>query len=445
LKGGLRRQLSISETDWTPLSERLRPKEFDDIVGQEHLTGKKGIIRGAVDSGKLFSMILYGPPGTGKTTIGEIIRSKLGNDYHFEFFSASLQGTADLKKHFAHGERLKRVGQQLVLFVDEIHRLNKSQQDVFLPVTEKGIIILIGATTENPSFEVNPALLSRCRLVILKGLKDSDISALLNKALEKDLILKKSGVTVDGEVIEVIAQSSGGDARIALNLLDTLVESAAALDKPVLDLEVMNELSVLPAGRYTKKGEEHYDIVSAFIKSLRGSDPDAALYYMLRMLEGGEDPKFIARRMVIFSSEDIGLSDPMALVIANAAFQAVNNVGLPECILNLSEAAIYLSVATKSNRTYLAMVKAQEKVKTTPNLEIPLKLRNPVTKMMKELGYGKGYNYPHNSGGFSREYYLPEPIKEEVFYVPGNSGKEKFLFERLRSLWKGMKNYPEEE
>jgi putative ATPase len=437
--------LSISETNWSPLSERLRPREFDDVVGQEHLTGNKGIIRGAVESGKLFSMILYGPPGTGKTTIGEIIKSKLGNRYHFEFFSASLQGIADLKKHFEHGERLKRVGQQLVLFVDEIHRLNKSQQDVFLPVTEKGLIILIGATTENPSFEVNPALLSRCRLVILKNLKQEDIANLLRKAMVKDSLLRESCVKVNEDVIDVISQSSGGDARIALNLLDTLVESAAALDRPVLDLEVMNELSVLPSGRYTKKGEEHYDLISAFIKSMRGSDPDAALYYMLRMLEGGEDPKFIARRMVIFSSEDIGLSDPMALVVANAAFEAVNNVGLPECKLNLSEAAIYLSVATKSNRTYSAMSKAQESVKKTPNLEVPMKLRNAVTKVMKEMGYGKGYNYPHSSGGFSREFYLPESIKEEVFYVPGESGKEKLVLQRLRSLWKGMKNYPEEK
>jgi len=437
--------LSISETNWSPLSERLRPRKFDDVVGQEHLTGNKGIIRGAVESGKLFSMILYGPPGTGKTTIGEIIKSKLGNRYHFEFFSASLQGIADLKKHFEHGERLKRVGQQLVLFVDEIHRLNKSQQDVFLPVTEKGLIILIGATTENPSFEVNPALLSRCRLVILKNLKQEDIANLLRKAMVKDSLLRESCVKVNEDVIDVISQSSGGDARIALNLLDTLVESAAALDRPVLDLEVMNELSVLPSGRYTKKGEEHYDLISAFIKSMRGSDPDAALYYMLRMLEGGEDPKFIARRMVIFSSEDIGLSDPMALVVANAAFEAVNNVGLPECKLNLSEAAIYLSVATKSNRTYSAMSKAQESVKKTPNLEVPLKLRNAVTKVMKEMGYGKGYNYPHSSGGFSREFYLPESIKEEVFYVPGESGKEKLVLQRLRSLWKGMKNYPEEK
>jgi len=437
--------LSISETNWSPLSERLRPREFDDVVGQEHLTGNKGIIRGAVESGKLFSMILYGPPGTGKTTIGEIIKSKLGNRYHFEFFSASLQGIADLKKHFEHGERLKRVGQQLVLFVDEIHRLNKSQQDVFLPVTEKGLIILIGATTENPSFEVNPALLSRCRLVILKNLKQEDIANLLRKAMVKDSLLRESCVKVNEDVIDVISQSSGGDARIALNLLDTLVESAAALDRPVLDLEVMNELSVLPSGRYTKKGEEHYDLISAFIKSMRGSDPDAALYYMLRMLEGGEDPKFIARRMVIFSSEDIGLSDPMALVVANAAFEAVNNVGLPECKLNLSEAAIYLSVATKSNRTYSAMSKAQESVKKTPNLEVPMKLRNAVTKVMNEMGYGKGYNYPHSSGGFSREFYLPESIKEEVFYVPGESGKEKLVLQRLRSLWKGMKNYPEEK
>ncbi|HOI63090.1 MAG TPA: replication-associated recombination protein A [Mesotoga sp.] len=436
--------MSISETNWKPLSERIRPRTFDDLVGQEHLAGKKGIIRGAVESGRLFSMILYGPPGTGKTTIGELIRAYLGNNYHFEFFSASLQGTADLKKHFSHGERLKAVGQQLVLFVDEIHRLNKSQQDVFLPVTERGTIVLIGATTENPSFEVNPALLSRCRLVILKQLNAADILRLLSRALERDTFLSTSGVSVDNEVLEVISGSSGGDARIALNLLDTLVESAAALEREKLDLELMNELSVLPSGRYTKKGEEHYDIASAFIKSMRGSDPDAALYYMIRMLEGGEDPKFIARRMVIFSSEDIGLSDPMALVIAISAFEAVNSVGLPECILNLSEAAIYLSVATKSNRVNEAMMTTRDRVRNTPNLPVPLKLRNAVTNMMKGLGYGKDYHYPHDSGGFSKEYYLPEEIKQEIYYKPGNIGKERQVAERLRTLWKGLKEYPEE-
>lgn len=430
--------------NWSPLSERIRPRTFDDLAGQEHLTGKKGIIRGAVESGRLFSMILYGPPGTGKTTLGELIRAGLSSKYHFEFFSASLQGTADLKKHFLHGERLKAIGQQLVLFVDEIHRLNKSQQDVFLPVTEKGIIILIGATTENPSFEVNPALLSRCRLVILKQLGKDDIVGLMKRALEVDEILKVSGVAISEEVLEVIAQSCGGDARIALNLLDTLVESSVALDRDRLDLALMNELSIMPSGRYTKKGEEHYDTISAFIKSMRGSDPDAALYYMMRMIEGGEDPKFIARRMVIFASEDIGLSDPMALVIATSAFAAVDCIGLPECVLNLSEAAIYLSVATKSNSVNEAMIAARERVKDTPNLAVPLKLRNAATKMMKGLGYGKNYNYPHESGGFSREYYLPEGLEREIYYRPGKSGKERYVAERLKTIWEGLKEYREE-
>lgn len=390
-------------------------------------------------------MILYGPPGTGKTTIGELIRSRLGKDYHFEFFSASLQGTADLKKHFAHGEQLKALGQQMVLFVDEIHRLNKSQQDVFLPVTESGTIVLIGATTENPSFEVNPALLSRCRLVILKQLNESDILQLLHKALERDTILKASNVEVASEVLQVISHSSGGDARIALNLLDTLVESAAALERRKLDLELMNELSVLPSGRYTKRGEEHYDLISAFIKSMRGSDPDAALYYMLRMLEGGEDPKFISRRMIIFSSEDIGLSDPMALIMATSAFEAVTSVGLPECVLNLSQAAVYLSVATKSNSINNAMLNARERVKDTPNLPVPLKLRNPVSELMKKLGYGKQYNYPHETGGFSREYYLPDEIRKEVYYRPGKNGRELHINERLKNMWKGFKEYDEEK
>lgn len=437
--------MTFSEKNWIPLSERLRPEAFDDIVGQPHLTGERGIIRKAVESARLFSMILYGPPGTGKTTIGRIISGLLPPEYEIVFFSASLQGTADLKKIFSRAEQLKRHRRQLVLFVDEIHRLNKAQQDVFLPVVESGTIVLIGATTENPSFEINPALLSRCRLVIFRQLSSRDILQLLETALARDTMLKDMGIEVGETVLDVISENSGGDARIALNLLDTLCDSAYAMNRPLLDLELMNELSTLPTGRYSKKGEEHYDLASAFIKSIRGSDPDAALYYMHRMLESGEDPKFLARRMVILASEDIGLADPMALLVAVAAFEAVEKVGLPECALNLSEAAIYLSISPKSNRVYLAMSDAKETVKSTVNEPVPLHLRNPVTDMMKKLDYGKGYVYPHNTGGFYERYYLPDRIKSKVFYKPSDIGKEKSVKERLKRLWKQLKKYDQNE
>jgi len=433
--------LSSSETNWKPLSERLRPEHFDDVVGQYHLTGKNGIIRKALEKRKLFSMILYGAPGTGKTTIGHLIEKNLPDNHEYLYFSATSQRTGELKQLFQRAEQLKRYGTQMVLFVDEIHRLNKAQQDIFLPVTEKGTIILIGATTENPSFEVNPALLSRCRLIILKELKTEDLTKLLKKAIHKDRIIQEYDLNIEEEVLKVIAESAGGDARIALNLLDTLCDTAHALKRKAIDVEFLREFSVLPGGRYTKKGEEHYDLASAFIKSMRGSDPDASVYYMLRMLEGGEDPKFLARRMIIFASEDIGLADPMALVVANAAFQAVEKVGLPECSLNLTEAAIYLSIAPKSNAVIRARNAAFKVIREKPNVPVPLKLRNPVTKMMKKLGYGKDYQYPHDKGGFTREMYLPKELSQMVFYEPGNTGHERKVKERLLSLWKGLKRY----
>jgi putative ATPase len=436
--------LSTSETSWKPLSERVRPKSLDEIVGQQHLTGSKGIIRQFLEKEKLFSMILYGPPGSGKTTIGEIIRNNLSLDYEYIYFSATTRKTGEFKKIFERARALKKHGKQMILFVDEIHRLNKAQQDIFLPVTESGTVVLIGATTENPSFEVNSALLSRCRLIILKKLDENNIVELLEKALEIDEILRKKRLTIHNDVLEIIAQNSGGDARIALNILDTLSESAEGLEKKSVDVELMKELSLIPGGRYSKKGEEHYDLISAFIKSIRGSDPDAALYYMMRMIEGGEDPKFIARRMIIFASEDIGLADPTALLIAVACFEAVERIGLPECTLNLAEGVIYLSVAIKSNSVIEARDKAKKKAREKPNVPVPLKLRNPVTDMMKKMDYGKNYTYPHSVGGFSLERYLPEELKNEIFFNPANKGKEKFIRERLSKLWGDLKDYGDE-
>ncbi len=436
--------MSTSEVNWKPLSERVRPKSLDEIVGQKHLAGKKGIIRQFLEKEKLFSMILYGPPGSGKTTLGEIIKNNLSMKYEYIYFSATTRKTGEFKKIFERARALKKYGKQMILFVDEIHRLNKAQQDIFLPVTESGTVVLIGATTENPSFEINSALLSRCRLVVLKKLDENNIVELLETALKVDEELKKKKLDIHHDVLEIIAQNSGGDARIALNILDTLSESAEGLEKNSVDIELMKELSLIPGGRYSKKGEEHYDLISAFIKSLRGSDPDAALYYMMRMIEGGEDPKFIARRMIIFASEDVGLADPTALLIAIACFEAVERIGLPECTLNLAEGVIYLAVAIKSNSVIEARDKAKSMAQKKPNIPVPLKLRNPVTEMMKQMDYGKGYTYPHSVGGFSLERYLPEELKDAIFFRPGDKGKEKYIKERLSKLWKNMKNYGDE-
>ncbi|MDI3516681.1 MAG: putative ATPase [Thermotogota bacterium] len=333
-----------------------------------------------------------------------------------------------------------------VLFVDEIHRLNKGQQDFFLPLVETETITLIGATTENPGFEINPALLSRCKVLVFKVLSEDDLVTIQKRALEKDEYLKSLGVEVEEELIRRIAQMSGGDARFALTTLEMVMEFASAEGKNRATIELLSTL--LESGRQLtsrKKSDEHYDLISAFIKSLRGSDPDAALYYLVRMIDAGEDPRFIARRMIILASEDVGMADPMALLIAVAAAQAVEHVGLPECVLNLAQAAVYLSVTPKSNAVYLGVSKAKEAVKEHPEAQVPFKLRNPVTRMMKEWGYGKDYHYPHDYGGFVKENYLPEELKGRVFYHPSDSGKEKQVAEQLRRMWSGFKEYKKDK
>ena len=427
--------------NWKPLSERLRPEKVEDVFGQDHLTGQKGILTKVIQNKNFYSMIFYGPPGTGKTTVGKIIGKNLPLGFELVYFSAALQGTQDLKKLFLRAEQMKNYGGQMIILIDEIHRLNKAQQDVLLHHTETGIVIIIGCTTENPSFEINSALLSRCRLIIFKKLTPETIIKLLNSAINKDDVLSKIEIEIEKDVLQIIAENCEGDARSALNLLETLLETADSLDKKILDIDTLNELAVLPAGRYSKKGEEHYDLISAFIKSMRGSDPDAALFYMAKMLAGGEDPKYIARRMIILASEDIGLADPMSLVIATSAFKAVEQIGLPECKLNLAEAAIYLSVAPKSNSTYKALNLAEETMKNNINLEVPLKLRNPVTNLLEKMNYGKGYVYPHKFGGYYKTNYLPDEIKNLIFYVPSGNGREKPIKERLINLWKGHKDY----
>ncbi|HBT38778.1 MAG: replication-associated recombination protein A [Pseudothermotoga sp.] len=408
----------------------MRPKDLDELVGQEHVLGENGVLRRALESGSIFSCILYGPPGCGKSSIAELIRKYVDAEYHS--LSGSLHGAAEIKQVLSRAQELKKYGKRTILFIDEIHRLNKAQQDLLLSRVEDGTIVLIGATTENPSFEIIAPLLSRCRVIQLKPLTPEDLLKIMKRAIETDELFR-SGVEIEEEVLSYIARESNGDARYALNTLETIVEATLSKGLKKLRLEDLAKLSPSKILTYTE--ENHYDLASAFIKSLRGSDPDAALYYMVRMLESGEDPRFIARRMIILASEDIGLADPFALVIAVSAAQAVEHVGMPECALNLAEAAIYLATAPKSNSTYEALSRAKELVEKTKDVEVPLFLRNPVTKLMKNMGYGKGYVYPHDVGGFVRRSYMPEGLEDVRLYVPKDVGKESTIKKKLEQLW----------
>ncbi|MFN4190924.1 MAG: replication-associated recombination protein A [Pseudothermotoga sp.] len=423
-----------------PLAERVRPKNIEDLVGQNHVMGKDGILRKALEKGTIFSCILYGPPGCGKSSIAELIRKYVNAEFYA--FSGALHGAAEIKQAMNRAQEMRRYGKQTVVFIDEIHRLNKAQQDLLLSKVEDGTITLVGATTENPSFEIIPPLLSRCRVIFLKPLSNDDLVRIMKKALVVDQKIANYGISVNEEVFESIAQLSQGDARFALNALEMAIETAKNMNEKVLDSKVLQaSTSYKPQGY---RSEEHYDFASAFIKSLRGSDPDAALYYMMRMIEAGEDPKFIARRMVILASEDIGLAEPMALLVAVAAAQAVEYVGLPECVLNLTQAAIYLAAAPKSNSVYLAVQAAKEIAKQSANLQVPLFLRNPVTKMMKNVGYGDGYIYPHEVGGFVKRSYMPDELRKIKIYVPKEIGKEVNIKKRLEELW-GKEKYSQEE
>ncbi len=421
-----------------PLAERVRPKSLDDLIGQTHVMGKDGILRKALQKGTIFSCILYGPPGCGKSSIGELIRRYV--DAEFYLLSGALHGANEIKQMLNRAQEMKKYGRQTVLFIDEIHRLNKAQQDVLLSKVEDGTIILVGATTENPSFEVIPPLLSRCRVIFLKPLSNEELIQIMKRALIVDEKISSYNISVTDDVLMTIAGMSQGDARFALNTLEMAIENARISKISVVDLQKLQSLIGSKAAGYRK--EDHYDFASAFIKSLRGSDPDAALYYMMRMIELGEDPRFIARRMVILASEDVGLADPMALLVAVSAAQAVEHVGLPECVLNLAEAAIYLAAAPKSNSVYLAVERAKKIVKQSANVQVPLFLRNPVTKMMKDAGYGEGYVYPHEVGGFVRRSYLPDELKRLKIYIPKEIGKEVNIKKRLVELW-GEEKYKE--
>ncbi|MCF2219571.1 replication-associated recombination protein A [Chryseobacterium sp. PS-8] len=416
-----------------PLAEKLRPKTLDDVLGQEHLTGEKGTIRKMLENNSLNSLIFWGPPGTGKTTLAEIISEKSGRKFYK--LSAVSSGVKDVRDVIEDAKKQNLFsGKSPILFIDEIHRFNKSQQDSLLHAVEKGWIVLIGATTENPSFEVVSALLSRSQVYVLKALSYEKLEELIDTASERYNQDEKTSFKIIEK--EAFIQYSGGDARKLINSVELVLNQYKNSKKSEIKnedvLEVLQETMAL----YDKNGEQHYDIISAFIKSMRGSDPNGAVYWLARMIAGGEDIKFIARRMLILASEDIGLANPNALVIANNCFQAVNVIGNPEARIILSETAVYLAVSPKSNSTYMAINEALALVKKTGNLPVPLHLRNAPTKLMKDLDYGKEYKYAHSyEGNFVDQSFLPEEIKEIKLYEPGNNATEKKIYEELKKKW----------
>ena len=425
-------------TPQTPLAERLRPNNFDDYVGQEHLIGKNSTLRNVIEKGIIPSMIFWGPPGVGKTTLANIIANYTKQPFYT--LSAINSGVKDIREIIDKAKSQQLFGtKNPVLFIDEIHRFSKSQQDSLLGAVEKGTVTLIGATTENPSFEVISALLSRCQVYILKEQTKEDLTKLLHIALTKDEFLSKKKINI--LEYEALLQLSGGDARKLLNTLEIVVnnfetEPIDITNDKVIDIVQQNMV------RYDKTGDQHYDIISAYIKSIRGSDPNAAVYWLARMLEGGEDPKFIARRLLILSSEDIGNANPTALVIANNCFQAINVIGMPEARIILSQATIYLATSPKSNASYQAINEAMDLVRKTGNLSVPLHIRNAPTKLMKDIGYGANYAYSHSyEGNFKAQEYLPDEIKNAKFYEPGKNAKEDSIRKFLKDNWKDKYNY----
>lgn len=413
-----------------PLAERMRPNTIDDIVGQEHITGKGSILRTSLENGSIPSMILWGPPGVGKTTLANVITQTLRAPY-FQL-SAISSGVKEVREVIEQAKELQRA----VLFIDEIHRFNKSQQDALLGAVEKGTIRLIGATTENPSFEVNAALLSRCQVYVLKALDKEKLVQLLEEAIQKDEQLKAKNIQL--QETEALISLSGGDGRKLLNLLEIVVQSGVT---EITD-EAVQKVAQKKIALYDKSGEQHYDIVSAFIKSMRGSDPNGAVYWLARMIEGGEDVKFIARRMLIFASEDIGNANPNALLLANGTFDAVSKIGYPESRIILSQCATYLASSPKSNAAYEAIAKAQKAVAQHGDLSVPLHLRNAPTKLMKQMDYGKDYQYSHlGENNFIEQEYLPAPLVNTPFYIPGNNARENEIKKFLKERWKGKYGY----
>ncbi|MEI6049205.1 MAG: replication-associated recombination protein A [Bacteroidota bacterium] len=425
-----------------PLAERLRPKELGEFCGQEHLVGRNSVLRKVIESGNIPSFILWGPPGVGKTTLAGIIANTLKRP--FFHLSAVHSGVKDVRETIEKAKKQQFFNQpNPILFIDEIHRFNKSQQDSLLSAVEQGIITLIGATTENPSFEVISPLLSRCQVYVMNPLTEDELVQLMNKALKKDSYLAAYDIEITEN--EAFIRVSGGDARKLYNALELVVNSEAneaSSEKIIINNEKVLKHVQKNLALYDKNGEQHYDIISAFIKSLRGSDPNAAVYWLARMVEGGEDPKFIARRMLILAAEDIGLANPNALLLAQACFEAVNVIGWPESRIILSEAAIYLATSPKSNSSYMAIEDAIGTVKSEGDLPVPLNIRNAPTKLMKNLGYGKDYRYAHSyPGNFIPDNFLPDELKGTIFYDPGVNAKEEEIRKRLLIMWKDVYNY----
>ena len=421
-----------------PLAERMRPRSLDNYIGQKHLVGPNAVLRNAISNKNIPSMIFWGPPGVGKTTLAFIISNSLNRP--FFNLSAINSGVKDIREVIDKAQAVQSAGgEQPILFIDEIHRFSKSQQDSLLGAVEKGLVTLIGATTENPSFEVISALLSRCQVYILKPIEKEDLIQLINTSLQEDLVLKGKNIQI--KEYEALLRLSGGDARKLLNLLE-LVSNSEELQSKAADNELVLKLVQQNLALYDKSGEQHYDIISAFIKSIRGSDPNAAVYWLARMIEGGEDPKFIARRLLILASEDIGNANPNALLLANNCFQAVSVIGWPESRIILSQTVTYLASSAKSNAAYMAINEAQTLVKQTGDLPVPLHLRNAPTKLMKNIGYGKDYKYSHSyTGNFIEQEFLPEQISGTKLYDPGDNQSENKLREKLRANWKNKYKY----
>ena len=420
-----------------PLAEQLRPKTLDEYLGQQHLIGEGAILRNAIESGNIPSMILWGPPGVGKTTLANIIAERM--DMSFFSLSAINSGVKDVREVI---QRAKMLPRQAILFIDEIHRFSKSQQDSLLGAVEQGIIRLIGATTENPSFEVISPLLSRCQVYILKPLEKEELNKLLQQAVEAMAV--RTGRKIKVKETEAFLRISGGDARKLLNAVELVVSTLSARRKGALVLDNEKVLEIVQQNLvfYDKGGEQHYDIISAFIKSIRGSDPNAAVYWLARMIEGGEDPKFIARRLLILAAEDIGNANPNALLLANTCFDAINKIGWPEGRIILSQTAIYLATSPKSNASYMAIKAAQQKVQQSGNLPVPLHLRNAPTKLMKDIGYGENYQYAHAyEGNFVNLEFLPEELSNTRFYEPGDNSREKQIRSWLKERWKEKYDY----
>jgi putative ATPase len=425
----------------TPLAERARPKKIEDFIGHKNIVGPDTVLYQEIKQNRIKSIVLWGPPGIGKTTLAKVISNEVKAD--FISISAVTSGVADIRKVIDRAEKnRKHLNKTTILFIDEIHRFNKAQQDALLHAVEDGTIILIGATTENPSFEVIAPLLSRCQVYQMKILSNDEIQKIVEIAYEKDVELSQLNIKINDW--EVLLKLANGDARRALNIIEKSIDIIGKKNKLLnLDKSLFEKVALQKILYYDKAGEYHYDLISAFIKSLRGSDPDAAIYWMARMLEGGEDPKFIARRMLILAAEDIGNADPYALTLATSCFTAITYIGMPESKIILSQTAAYLAAAPKSNSAITAINKAIEDVKRKPDIPVPLHLRNAPTSLLSDLGYGDDYKYAHDfPNHFIKENYLPSPFEKELYYIPSSMGDEKNIRERLKKLWAGIKEYP---